>query len=270
MSLFNKMFQTLSQVAVQEANVPLPQTSDVFVCEEVDMELRKLPILDEEECIYPAEAVLIKGSPRLGYYFLEMEDLHRYMITNRVTDAKEAVINILEANGLGDQFLNTAIVIDEYAMREEMEEIGYAVSGAMKTPPKGLGLAMVGKQEDFSKIRRIANTKHLMDVLTGRYGLPLIRKNYKQVGFLEDMEDAMLRKNSENDQVIHEADPKSKDKKKNTDDGSDNEAERTEQPGDEDQIQESAEINYDQMSEHDRRIQYLKDIAEGKYDDDLY
>ena len=268
MSLFNKMFQTLSQVAVQEANTTLPDTSGIYVLEDIDKALRNLPCLDEEESIYPAQAVLIKGSPRLNTYFLEMEDLQRYMITNRIDNAKQAVINILEANGLEDQYDHIAIVIDEHSMREEMEELGYAVSGAMETPPKGLGLAMVGRQEDFAKIRRIANSKHLMDVLTGRYGLPLIKKNYRQVGLLEAVEDVQIKKNSENDQVIHESEPKNK--KKNTDDGSDNEAERTEQPGDEDAVHESSEITYDQMSEHERRIQYLKDVAKGRFDSDLY
>jgi hypothetical protein len=297
------MIQTLSNMAIQEAGVDIPQVANQSLCEEVAQTLRNLPLLNEDESRWDAEMVIVKASNRLGRYLIEAEDLSRYMTTNGIDNAKEAVCNILEANGLEGQFLNVAIVIDEASILEDMEELGYAVSGAMKTPPKGLGLAMIGKQEDFKKLRRIANTKQLMDVLTGRYGLPLIRKNYNKVGFLEAFaldeaakaEDTEL-KVGKDDQVIHEnpKDDKSKGKKKDEessdvddvikedkpkggkgskgkkeddDDGSDNEAEKTEQPGDEDQMQEAA---YEQMTAHELQIQRLKDIMAGKMDDEFF
>lgn len=299
MPLFNSMVQTLSHMAIQEAGVTIPQSASQTLCEDVAQMLQGLPLLNEEEARWDREMVVVKASNRLGRYLIEAEDLSRYMTTNGIDDVKRAICNVLEVNDLAGQYHNVAIVVDEASILEDMEEIGYAVSGAMKTPPKGLGLAMIGKQEDFSKIRRIANTKHLMDVLTGRYGLPLIRKNYRQVGFLEAFEglsesakaeDAEL-KMGKDDQVIHE-DPKDDKKgskgkdaieddaskedkpkegkgskgKKDDNDGSDNEAERTEQPGDEDQMQESAFAN---MSAHDLQIQRLKDIVSGKLDDDF-
>ena len=303
MSLFNSMIQTLSNMAIQEAGVDIPQVANQSLCEEVLQSLRDLPLLNEEESRWDVDMVVVKTSNRLGRYLIEAEDLSRYMTTNGIANAKEAIGNILEANGIAGQFHNVAIVIDEASILEDMEEIGYAVSGAMKTPPKGLGLAMIGKQEDFTKIRRIANTKQLMDVLTGRYGLPLIRKNYKQVGFLEAFapltesakdEDVQM-KVGKDDQVIHEEDPKADKKskgkkdeepsdvddaikedkpkggkgskgKKDDDDGSGKEAEKTEQPGDEDQMQEAA---YSQMTAHELQIQRLKDIMAGKMDDDF-
>jgi len=299
MPLFNSMVQTLSHMAIQEAGVTIPQSATQTLCEDVATMLRGLPLLNEEEARWKKEMVVVKASNRLGRYLIEAEDLSRYMTTNGIDDVKQAICDVLEANDLAGQYHNVAIVVDEASILEDMEEIGYAVSGAMKTPPKGLGLAMIGKQEDFSKIRRIANSKQLMDVLTGRYGLPLIRKNYKQVGFLEAFEglnesakaeDTEL-KVGKDDQVIHE-DPKDDKKgskgkdaveddatkedkpkkgkgskgKKDDNDGSDNEAEKTEQPGDEDQMQESA---YASMSAHELQIQRLKDIASGKMDDDF-
>lgn len=304
MSLFNSMIQTLSHMAIQEAGVDMPQVANQSLCEDVIQSLRALPLLNEEESRWDVDMVIVKSSNRLGRYLIEAEDLSRFMTTNGIDNAKEAVGYILEANGIGGQFHNVAIVIDEASILEDIEELGYAVSGNLTTPPKGLGLAMIGKQDDFSKIRRITNTKHLMDVLTGRYGLPLIRKNYKQVGFLEAFsslaeaakdEDVEM-KVGKDDQVIHEEDPKgdkkskgkSKDEessdiydaseedkpksgkrakgKKDDDDGSDNEAEKTEQPGDEDEIQEAA---YEQMTAHELQIQRLKDIMAGKMDDDF-
>ena len=304
--LFSNAIQTLSQMAIQEAGVDIPQSAEQTLLEDLDEQLRNMPCLTEEECRFRPEAVVVKASNRLGRYLIEMEDLSRYMITNQITSVQEAIGNILEVNDLQGQFYNVGIVVDESSIREEMEELGYAVSGAMKTPPKGLGLAMIGKQEDFSKIRRIANSKQLMDVLTGRYGLPLIKKNYQQVGFLESKdekdpteEDVQIKKGKD-DQIIHEEDPKGKEKgkkdkdkdsecptegdipeetkddkkksskssKKDEDDGSDNEAERTEQPGDEDPMQESA--FFGQMSAHDLQLQRIRDIAAGKMDAELW
>ena len=306
MSLFNSMIQTLSNMAIQEAGVDIPQAANQSLCEEVVQSLRNLPLLNEEESRWDANMVVVKASNRLGRYLIEAEDLSRFMTTNGISNAKEAIGYILEANGIGGQFHNVAIVIDEASILEDMEELGYAASGSMTTPPKGLGLAMIGKQEDFSKIRRIANSKQLMDVLTGRYGLPLIKKNYQQVGFLESKdekdpteEDVQIKKGKD-DQIIHEEDPKGKEKgkkdkgkdsecptegdipeetkddkkksskssKKDEDDGSDNEAERTEQPGDEDPMQESA--FFGQMSAHDLQLQRIRDIAAGKMDAELW
>ena len=296
--LFSNAIQTLSQMAIQEAGIDIPQSAEQTLLEDLDMTLREMPCLTEAECRFEPAAIPVKASNRLGRYLIEMEDLSRYMLTNRITSVQEAVCDILEANELQGQFYNVGIVVDEASIREEMEELGYAVSGAMKTPPKGLGLAMIGKQEDFSKIRRIANSKQLMDVLTGRYGLPLIRKNYQQVGLLEGKEDKdptgedVQIKKGKDEQVIHEEDPKgkkgksteaidddavkedkpkgkdSKPSKKDSDDGSDNEAERTEQPGDEDPMQESA--MYSQMSAHELQLQRIRDIAAGKMDNDLW
>lgn len=271
MSLFNSMIQTLSTMAIQEAGVDIPQVADQSLCEDVMQSLRNLPLLNEEESRWDADMVIVKASKRLGRYLIEAEDLSRFMTTNGISNAKDAIGYILESNGIGGEFHNVAIVIDEASILEDIEELGYAVSGSMTTPPKGLGLAMIGKHEDFAKIRRIANTKQLMDVLTGRYGLPLIRKNYKQVGFLEAFssiteaakdEDVEMKVNK-NDQIIHEEDPKGK---KYDKDDSDNEAEKSEQPGDEDKMQEAA---YDQMTAHELQIQRLKDIMAGKMDDDF-
>ena len=304
MSLFKSAIQTLSQMAIQEAGVAVPQKAEQSLLEDVQMSLSQLPLLNEDESRFSPEMVVVKTSNRLGRYLIEMEDLSRYMITNNLVNVAEAVGNILEVNDLQGQFANVAIVVDEQSINEDMEELGYAVSGAMQTPPKGLGLAMIGKQEDFSKLRRIANTKQMMDVLTGRYGLPLIKKNYSKVGFLEAAqaakkaaeEDVQL-KAGDDDKVIHEEpkddDKASKGKKANDEgngkdfkddaakedkpkykdtgkkddcaDGSDNEAGKTEQPGDEDPVQESA--IFGNMTPHEMEIQRIRDIAAGKYDD---
>lgn len=215
MSLFGSAIQNLSQMAIQEAGVTIPQTANDFLYEDVKERLDHMTLLTEDETRMRAEMVPVKISSRLNKYLIEAEDISQYMITNRITNVKEAICHILEAADLEGQYHNVAIVIDEQSILDEMDDLGYVVSDFnLQTPPKGLGLAMVGKQRDFAKIRNIANTKELMDLLTGRYGLPLVKRNYKSVGLLngtvhEAVEDAQL-KVSKDAKVLHEEDPKTK------------------------------------------------------------
>ena len=167
---------------------------------------------------------------------------------------------------------------------------------------------MLGKGSDLTRIRQIANSKKFMDVLTGRYGLPLFRKTYSTVGLLQEAveeEDVKIEK-KDDDTVLQEKDDKKdnkkssekecdcgkedceicnpkddskeekKDKKKDKDD-EDKEASKEEQPGDEDKLEESSPFyklnsklteSTSTMSDHDLQIQRIKDIMAGKYDND--
>lgn len=216
MGMFSTAIQNLSQLAIQESGVNIPQTADDSLVDEIKARLDSMTPLTEEEMYVPAEAVTIKLSNRLHKYLIEAEEISHYMITNGITNFKEAVGYILEANDLSGEYHNVAIVIDEDSILNEMDNLGYAVSDFnLKTPPKGLGLAMVGKQRDFAKLRNIANTKELMDLLTGRYGLPLVKRNYTSVGLLnrtvhhEAVEETEI-KPPKDAKVLHEEDPKKK------------------------------------------------------------
>ena len=183
--MFSNAIQSLSQLAIQESGVTIPQTADDSLLDEIKARLDSMTPLTEEEMYVPAEAITVKLSNRLHKYLIEAEEISHFMITNGITNFKEAIGYILEANDLSGEYHNVAIVIDEDSILDEMDNLGYAVSDFnLQTPPKGLGLAMVGKQRDFAKLRNIANTKELMDLLTGRYGLPLVKRNYTNVGLL--------------------------------------------------------------------------------------
>lgn len=215
--MFASTIQNLSQLAIQESGVTIPQTANEFLLEDVKARLDQLTPLTEEEVIMRAEMVPVKVSSRLNKYLIEAEDISKFMITNRITNIPEAIGEILEASGLSGEYHNVAIVIDENSILDEMDDLGYVVSDFnLHTPPKGLGLAMVGHQKDFAKIRNIANTKQLMDLVTGRYGLPLVKRNYKSIGLLngtihEETEDVEIKANKDT-KVLHEEDPKKKSK----------------------------------------------------------
>ena len=228
--MFASAIQNLSQLAIQESGISIPQTANEFLLEDMKTRLDQITPLTEDEMIISAEMVPVKSSRRLNKYLIEADDLSKFMITNKITNIKEAIGYILESSGLEGQYHNVAIVIDENSILDEMDNLGYVVSDFnLETPPKGLGLAMVGKQKDFAKIRNIANTKELMDLVTGRYGLPLVKRNYKAVGLLngeihhEAVEDAQLQIKDDKAKVLHEEDPEKKSKKDIT-----NESEETE------------------------------------------
>lgn len=228
--MFASAIQNLSQLAIQESGISIPQTANEFLLEDMKTRLDQITPLTEDEMTVSAEMVPVKSSRRLNKYLIEADDLSKFMITNKITNIKEAIGYILESSGLEGQYHNVAIVIDENSILDEMDNLGYVVSDFnLETPPKGLGLAMVGKQKDFAKIRNIANTKELMDLVTGRYGLPLVKRNYKAVGLLngeihhEAVEDAQLQIKDAKAKVLHEEDPEKKSKKDIT-----NESEETE------------------------------------------
>ena len=277
MAIFNSALQTLSEMAIMESEVPEKASPDIT--DELKAQLAEYPYLNESECKFRVEMVPVKESKRLGKYLIEAEDLSRYMITNSISSAKQAIGNILHFNELDDEFYHTAIVVDEDSILDEIDNLSHGVAGEdPKQSTLGLGKPMIGEvQTDFRKIRRISNTKRLLDILTSRYGLPIVKKNYTQVGFLEsddeedddedEKEDVELKKKSDKDVVINE-----KDKEKCEDDDDDDEecdkddkkCKDKEECDDKKEVEESAS-----MDQHELYLQHLRDIAAGKFDDEL-
>jgi hypothetical protein len=162
-----------------------------------------------------------------------------------------------------------------------MEDLGHNTDGSVSNPEPGLGKPIFGNdQKDFAKIRRVANTKQLLDLITGRYGLPLVKKNYKQEGFLEatqkaSEEDVELKKGEDQD-VIHEEEPEKKDKKcKECDDDDDKDDDKDEKKSkkskkkdddDDDEDEEEAVEESANLDPYQAGVQRIKDIIAGKYD----
>lgn len=191
MSIMNSALQTLSEMAIQETGVEIPQETSENVIDQLKTMLDGYPMLEAKECMIIPEMIPIKESRRLGYYLIEMEDISRYMSTNGIRSFQEAVTNVITANGLPDSvYSKVALVIDEDSILDELASLGNNIDSDYweARPPKGLGLPMIGKSQhpgEFDKLRKIANTKQMLDVLTNRYGLPIVKKNYKQIGLLE-------------------------------------------------------------------------------------
>ena len=189
MSILSSAIQSLSQMAIQESGVDIPKETDADIADQLKNMLSNLPMLEAKECVIVPQMVPIKESRRLGYYLIEMEDISRYMMTNGIRSFQEALTNIAIANDLPDHLHSRlAIVIDEDSILDEVAALGNNIDSDYWTihPKPGLGLPMIGKDQapDESKLRKVANTKQLLDVLTGRYGIPLVRKNYDQIGLL--------------------------------------------------------------------------------------
>lgn len=279
MSLFKSAIQTLSEMAINESGLTLPETADRTLLEDVAQMLTNMPSLNEQEMRFSPDMVVVRQSDRLGRLLIEMEDLSRYMLTNGVVNVKTAISNILEANDVADRFYDVAIVVDEASILDEMEDLGHNTDGSVANPEPGLGKPIFGNdQKDFAKIRRVANTKQLLDLITGRYGLPLVKKNYKQEGFLEaakqaSEEDVELKKGADQD-VIHEEEPEKKDKKcKECEDKDDDKDEKKSKKSkdkddddDEEEDEDEAVEESANLDPYQAGIQRIKDIIAGKYD----
>lgn len=279
--MFNSAIQTLSEMAIADNGTKIPQTTKVSVVEEVKSLLDGLATIPVSECKFTAEMVPVRESKRFGKYLIEMEDLSRYMITNGLSSVTEAIGSILECNGLKGQYHNTALIIDEASILDEMSTLGIGTDDNLaKWHDAGLGKGLWGDQANVMTYRKFANTKQMMDTFTGKYGIQLIKKNYN-VGLAEaaEQEDVQL-KVEPTDQVIHEKPVEAKklsksDKKFIADDI------ESEEIGDElddmmgfgdvenDDSDSDLEDFQESVDPHQKHLQYLRDIASGKYDKDL-
>lgn len=215
MSIFSTAIKTLSDIAIQESSVELPTETKTSLVEEVQEMLDDIPSLNESEMVFDVRMVPVVANSRFNKYLIEMEDISRYMITNKISSLKEAIGDILECNGLEGEFNHVALVIDESSILSEMEDLGICCCDDKKYPVNTdfskVGKTSFGAQDNMKYIRRLANSKQLLDTLYNNYGIPFIKKNYNQVGLLKEeaqyAEDVELQK-KDKEKVLHEKDVK--------------------------------------------------------------
>lgn len=293
MSIFSTAIKTLSDVALQESTVNLPEETKSSLVEEVQDMLDSLPSLNENEMVFDVRMVPVRANPRLGKYLIEMEDISRYMITNKISSLREAVGNILECNDLEGEFVHVALVIDEASILSEMEDMKICKCEDYCDDNDNKKLS---SQDNLKYIRRLANSKTLLDTLYNKYGIPFIKKNYNSVGLLDEeseyKEDVELKKKNK-DKILHE---------KDVDNDTVNEdtvpSYNQIQPGDSNTVIQakqdaqngvhrfgpntntssnpstsvklvnggSSSVQTNKPMTENSRIQYLRDIASGKYD----
>ena len=303
MSIFNTAIQTLSNVAIQEAGITLPDVVTTNLAEEMQAKLDGMDYLTEDEMRFTVEMVPVRENRRLGKYLIEMEDLSRFMITNRITSISEAVGHILECNDLVGQYDNVALVIDEASILDELAALGIdPKDGEYPEVQPGIGQTVFGDPRALKDIRRIANSKEVLDKMFNNYGLPFIKKNYKQVGLLETAEDVKMEAKP-GDKVLQEKDKKPDatatvnegeilDHIRNGGKASDfakptgyekfndtkigfNKGDMftsTKTPSGKDALvmtnPNPSSTNEDtELSEHEQHLQYLRDVVAGKYDE---
>ena len=247
MGLFDSTIQTLSNMALNESGFDVPQVAAPAIVDEFKAMLDMMPALNEEEMNFPVYAVPLKECKRLGRYLIEMEDLSRYMLTNGLTNILEAISYIGNYNGITLDESNTALVIDEASVLQEMDDLGMNISKPNSNEGNIGTVGLLGPHTDLGKFRRFANSREFVDLVANKYGLPLVKKSYS-IGLIkaddsdvnhkgnlqESTEDVQMKKDDDQ-QVIHEEDPK--DKKPVTESASD--------------------------------FSWIKDIAHGKYDNEL-
>lgn len=216
MAILSSALQTLSEMALMETSIDIPRETSSDICQMLVEDLGQMEYLTEEEMRFDVHMIPIRASKRLGKYLIEMEDLSRFMMTNGISSVKDAIGYILEANNIQGQYHNIGLIIDEDSILNEIESLGYNITTDCwkATPKPGLGMPLIGKDHrDFQYFRDIANTKQLMDLLTGRYGLPLIKKSYKQIGLLGMLNNPNLHSEENGENLIGDLDESSEDVK---------------------------------------------------------
>jgi hypothetical protein len=258
MGLFNTTIQTLSEMAIQESGVELPQVAAPAIVDEFKASLDEMPSLTEAEMLIPASAVPIKHNSRLDKYLIEMEDLSRFMITNKLTSIMESIEKIGDANGVSLSNRNTALVIDEASILQEMDDLGMNKNGSNSSDGNigGIVSKFGGPHADIGKWRRFTNSKEVLELITNVYGLPVVKKDYSSIQQppvkVTVNEDASLEPNP-GDQVLNEKPAKEEDN----------------QPSDPSvgSLKDVGPKNTEQA--HQESMQLLRDIASGKFDDEL-
>lgn len=283
MSIFSTAIKTLSDIAIQESSVELPTETKSSLVEEVQEMLDDIPSLNESEMVFDVRAVPVVANPRFNKYLIEMEDISRYMITNKISSLKEAIGDILECNGLEGEFNHVALVIDESSILSEMEDLGICCCDNKKYPDNTdfskVGKTSFGAQDNMKYIRRLANSKQLLDTLYNNYGIPFIKKNYNQVGLLKEeaqyAEDVELQK-KDKEKVLHEKDVKDEPCSEtslpdNMNPSSNPTATRVGPNSPSSKVIPKPTVTNPlnkPMTESDENdLQYLRDVAAGKYDE---
>lgn len=179
MGLFDSTIDTLSKLALNESSVNIPEVTSPALVDEFISELKMMPALTEEELTFPVHAVPLRENSRLGKYLIELEDLSRYMLTNKISNVLEAVHRIGTANMKDLDNTNTAIVVDEASILQEIEDLGMNIGGASNSNEGNIGtVGLLGRHDDINKFRRFANSREFVDIVTNKYGLPIVKKNY--------------------------------------------------------------------------------------------
>ena len=178
MGLFDSAIENMSKMALNESSVPIPQITAPALVDEFKSVLELMPTLNEDEMRFPAECVPIREATRIGKYIIEMEDLSRYMLTNKVNNLLEAIEDIGYANGVQLSNRNTALVIDESSILQEMDDLGMNIGGSNSNEGNVGTVGILGVHTDLGKFRRFANSREFVDTVCNKYGIPLVKKNY--------------------------------------------------------------------------------------------
>lgn len=279
--MFNSAIQTLSEMAIADKGTKVPQTTTIGVVEEVKATLDELNTIPVSECKFLAEMVPVRESKRFDKYLIEMEDLSRYMVSNGVSSVTEAINDILTINGLQGQYHNTALIIDEASILEEVNTLGIGTDDKMNDWAEGgLGKGFYGDQTNVMTYRKFANTKQMLDTFLNKYGIQLIKKNYTVgIGTMNESTEDVQLKVEPKDQVIHEKDKKEDLTYDKYVDGNDDELDDelddmlglgdVESEDDDKDLSPEDETDAIQESAHEEHLQYLRDIAAGKFDKEL-
>ena len=178
MGLFDTAINNMSKLALNESGLDIPQVTSAALVDEFKATLDTMPSLNEREMYFDARLVPIRESSRLGKYLIEMEDISRYMMTNDIHNLREAVYRIGSANHLALSEANTALVIDESSVLQEMEDLGMNIGGGNFSDGNIGTHGLLGLHTDPHKFRRFANSREFIDTVCNQYPISKEKLQY--------------------------------------------------------------------------------------------
>lgn len=280
MSIFKETTQIISELAIKENGVTIPKTTSPTVLNDIRLFLESIPSLTDADIYHGVELIPVKECREANSkykYIIEMEDISRYMMTNNINNLKEAFSNILEHNGISNYFHQTAIAIDEASILGEISALGIDISKPANTTV-GLGKCLLGDNLDLDKFRRFANSKEMLDQITNRYGIAVVKKKYPIGMINKPLGESTVNEENEttkmdfpkNAEVLQEKQPKKKDccDKNFMDEFMDNIVDDEEDNIIDTVANESSDSVLEPMDERSKRIQYMREVFNGLHDDE--
>lgn len=256
MGVFSTAIQNLSNMAINESAVEIPQTAPAALVDEFKAMLDAMPTLEEAEITFPVYAVPIRECQRLGKYLIEAEDLSRYMLTNGLVNMNEAIDSIGQYNGIDNLNSKIALVIDEASILTEMDDLGMNIGGSNNNDGNIGTVGILGPHLDLGKFRRFANSREFVDTVANKYGIPVVKKNYT-IGLIKPTSEYIKHDGN----LQESADENMQDKAENKNQQPINEKD-TDKKEPETPVTEDVQVSNDPL-------QMLRDIATGKYDNEI-
>jgi hypothetical protein len=139
MSIFKKSTFSLISEACKTEESDCDDLYDDSVLSDLDGEIEDIDDVEESELRYTEEMVTVIESADKSQYFIETDNLSKYMISQNIIDVSEAISNICNANSIEESKI--CLVIESEDDLHDIIKEARATSKGSTIKSKKLGMA---------------------------------------------------------------------------------------------------------------------------------